>query len=540
MADQLQQQQQLKDPEMAEAEMQILRSKATELLLREEWNDAVCTYTQFITICRNQTPTTNFHLSKLQKSLCLALCNRAEARSKLRIFEEALRDCEEALKIESTHFKTLLCKGKILLNLNRYSSALECFKTALFDPQVSGNSENLNGYVEKCKKLEHLSKTGAFDLSDWVLNGFRGKSPGLAEFIGPIQIKRSGNSGRGLFATKNVDSGTLLLVTKAIAIERGILPENCDENAQLVMWKNFIDKVTDSATKSTKTKYLIGLLSSGEGEEDLEVPEMSVFKPETKDQISPSEMSNILSVLDINSLVEDANSAKVLGKNRDYYGVGLWVLPSFINHSCIPNARRLHIGDHILVHASRDVKAGEEITFAYFDPLSSWKDRKRMSETWGFNCNCKRCRFEEEISNKEEMKEIEMSMRGGIEMGAAIYKLEEGMRRWTVRGKEKGYLRASFWGAYFELFSSDKAMKKWGRRIQGMEMVVDSVVDAVGSDERVVKMMVERFKRNNNNNGGVMEMEKVLKLGRGVYGKVMKKQALRCLLELGSSHEYGH
>ncbi|KAL0538874.1 hypothetical protein IC582_023041 [Cucumis melo] len=521
---------------MAEAEMQILRSKATELLLREEWNDAVSTYTQFITICRNQTPNTNLHLSKLQKSLCLALCNRAEARSKLRIFEEALRDCEEALKIESTHFKTLLCKGKILLNLNRYSSALECFKTALFDPQVSGNSENLNGYVEKCKKLEHLSKTGAFDLSDWVLNGFRGKSPDLAEFIGPIQIKRSGISGRGLFATKNVDSGTLLLVTRAIAIERGILPENCDENAQLVMWKNFIDKVTDSSTKSTKTKNLIGLLSSGEAEEDLEVPEMSIFKP-VEDHISPSEMSNILSVLDINSLVEDANSAKVLGKNRDYYGVGLWILPSFINHSCIPNARRLHIGDHILVHASRDIKAGEEITFTYFDPLSSWKDRKRMSETWGFNCNCKRCRFEEEISNKEEMKEIEMGMRGGIEMGAAIYKLEEGMRRWMVRGKEKGYLRASFWGAYFELFSSEKAMKKWGRRIQGMEMVVDSVVDAVGSDERVVKMMVERFKRNNNdNNGGVMEMEKVLKLGRGVYGKVMKKQALRCLLELGGSH----
>lgn len=536
MADQ---QQELKDPEMAEAEMQLLRSKATEFLLREEWNDAVFTYSQFITVCRNQTPTTNHHLSKLQKSICLALCNRAEARSKLGNFEEALKDCEEALKIESTHFKTLLCKGKLLLNLNRYSSALECFKTALLNPQVNGNSENLNGYVEKCKKLEHLSKTGAFDLSDWVLNGFRGKSPDLAEFIGPVQIRRSGISGRGLFATKNVDSGTLLLVTKAIAIERGILPENSDENAQLVMWKNFIDKVTDSATKSTKTKNLIGLLSSGEAEEGLEVPVMSVFKPETEDQIIiPNEMSKILSVLDINSLVEDAASAKVLGKNSDYYGVGLWVLASFINHSCSPNARRLHIGDHILIHASRDIKTGEEITFAYFDPLSSWKDRKRMSETWGFNCNCKRCRFEEQISNKEEMKEIELGMKGGNEMGAAIYKLEEGMRRWMVRGKEKGYLRASFWGAYFEVFSSEKAMKKWGRRIQGMEMVVDSVVDAVGSDERVVKMMVERFKRNSSN-GGVLEMERVLKLGRGVYGKVMKKQALRNLIELGS-HEYGY
>ncbi|XP_022996186.1 uncharacterized protein LOC111491461 [Cucurbita maxima] len=535
--------QELKDPEMAEAEMQVIRSRATELLLREEWNDAVYTYSQFITLCRNQTAATDHHLPKLQKSLCLALCNRAEARSKLRNFEEALKDCDEALKIECTHFKTLLCKGKILLNLNRYSSALECFKTALVDPQVSGSSENLNGYLEKCKMFQHLSKTGAFDLSDWILNGFSGKPPELAEFIGPVQIRRSGISGRGLFATKNVDSGTLLLVTKAIAIERGILPENCDENAQLVMWKNFVDKVTDSATKSTKTKNLIGLLSTGEAEDDLDVPEMSVFKPETEDQIRSTEMSKILSVLDINALVEDAASAKVLGKNSDYYGVGLWVLASFINHSCSPNARRLHIGDHIMVHAARDIKTGEEITFSYFDPLSPWKDRKRMSETWGFNCKCKRCRFEEQMSKKEEIKEIEMgggSERGrGIETGAAIYKLEEGMRRWMVRGKEKGYLRASFWESYFEVFSSEKAMKKWGRRIQGMEMVVESVVDAVGSDERVVKTMVERFKRNGNG-GGALEMERVLKLGRGVYGKVMKKQALRSLLELVGSHEYAY
>lgn len=128
------------------------------------------------------------------------------------------------------------------------------------------------------------------------------------------------------------------------------------------------------------------------------------------------------------------------------------------------------------------------------------------------------------------MKEIEMGMEGGIDLGATICKSEEGMRRCMVRVKKASFL--------FIFFSSEKAVKKWGRRIQAMEMMVDSVVDAVGSDDRVVKMMVERFKRNSSN-GGVLEMERVLKLGRGVYGKVMKKQALRNLIELGS-HEYGY
>ncbi|GLT54654.1 hypothetical protein SLA2020_278360 [Shorea laevis] len=361
----------LQQLEMAEEQMQQLRSKATELLLREEWEEAVLAYCQFINLCQDQISKTQQHpdpdhLPKLHRSLCLALSNRAEARSRLREFAQALKDCDQALKIGSTHFKTLLCKGKILLNLNRYSMALDCFKAALLDPQASGNAESLNGYLEKCKKLEFLSRTGAFDLSDWVVNGYRGKPPELAEYIGAVQIRKSGISGRGLFATKNIDAGTLVLVTKAIATERGILPsEDSGENAQLVMWKNFIDRVAGSITKCPRSCNLMNTLSTGEDEDGLEVPDISLFRPEAEENSHSNEkpdMARILSILDVNSLVEDAVSAKVLGKNSGYYGVGLWLLASFINHSCSPNARRLHVGDYVMVHTSRDVKAGEEIT----------------------------------------------------------------------------------------------------------------------------------------------------------------------------------
>ncbi|KAG5527668.1 hypothetical protein RHGRI_028559 [Rhododendron griersonianum] len=91
---------------------------------------------------------------------------------------------------------------------------------ALLDPQSGSNSEPIHGYLEKCKKLEFSSRTGAFDLSDWILNGFRGKSPEIAEYIGAVEIEKSHiGVGRGLFATENVDCGTLLLVTKATATD---------------------------------------------------------------------------------------------------------------------------------------------------------------------------------------------------------------------------------------------------------------------------------------------------------------------------------
>ncbi|CAN1794272.1 Methyltransferase FGSG_00040 [Linum perenne] len=520
-----------------EVQMQELRLKATELLLREEWHDSVQVYTQFIALCRSHLH--NHHeppqISKINRSLCLALSNRAEARIRLRDFDEALLDCDQALGTEPAHFKSLLCKGRILLSLNRYSSALISFRLALQDPQSNGNDETLSGYIEKCRKLESLSRTGAFDLSDWVLNGFRGKLPEFAEYIGNVRIDRSNLSGRGLFATKNMDSGTLVLVTKAVATERCILSdEDSAEDAQLVMWKSFIDQVFESAAKCSRTRRLISTLSTGEEEESsLEIPKTELFRAEETEDCSQldSELGSnkLLSILDVNSLVEDSVSAKVLGKNSDYYGVGLWVMASFINHSCTPNSRRIHVGDYVLIHLSKDVKAGEELTSAYFDVLSPLSKRKEMSQTtWGFQCHCKRCKFEEEFD--EKVNEIKLD----FDIGGTIFQLEEAMRRWAVRGKEKGYLRASFWGVYEGGYVDKAVMRRWGRRIPAAEVVVESVAEAVGSDERLLKVLMEELKRKKGGAGGDLEMERaVMKIGKGIYGKVVKMKALRELIGLG-------
>ncbi|CAN8291594.1 unnamed protein product [Cochlearia groenlandica] len=543
------QSEQKEDPQGSSDLLQSLRSKATELLLREEWEESIHVYTMFIDLSKIQISNLfgsdpdpdSDPVPKHLKSVCLALCNRAESRAKLRAFTEALRDCDEALEIERTHFKTLLCKGKVLLGLSKYSSALECFRAALLDPQASGSLETVSGYIEKCKRLEFQAKTGAFDLSDWILSGFRGKSPELAEFIGSIEIKRSETSGRGMFVTKNIVAGTLILVTKAVAIERGVLGSGeSGEKAQLIMWKNFIEAVTESVRKCDRTQRLVSTLSTGQDEDSLEIPDVSLFRPDgvfetcygTKQDL---DTEKLLSILDVNSLVEDAVSAKVMGKNKEYYGVGLWTLASFINHSCIPNARRLHVGDYAIVHASRDIKAGEEITFAYFDVLSPMEKRKEMAESWGFCCGCSRCKFESLLYvTNQEIRELEMGLERGVEAGNAVYMVEEGMKRWKVKGKDKGLLRASYWGVYEEVYGSERLMKRWRSKIPTMEVVVDSVYDVIGSDERLVKMVLEGMKKKKYGGcSNIAEMERILKLGKGVYGKVVsKKKAMKSLLDL--------
>ncbi|XP_065859464.1 methyltransferase FGSG_00040-like [Euphorbia lathyris] len=509
-----------------------LQLKANELFLRKEWQESVEVYTEIINLCLEQI--IEFHsLPKIQKSFCLALSNRAKALFRLTEFTQALEDCDEALMTESSHFESVICKGKILLCLNKYSLALYCFKKALLDPQTDANRETLNDCVEKCKKLQLLSRTGAFDISDWVINHFPGKSLALAEFIGPIQIKKSEFSGRGLFAIKDMDAGTLLFVNKAIATERCILSgEDSDQNAKLVMWKNFVDEVVKTTQKWGRIRDWIITLSTGEDEDKLEVPEMSLFKPDgdVDNNLENEDLdkARLMNILDVNSLVEASVSSKVLGNNRHLYGVGLWVLASFINHSCTPNSRRLHIGDYILVHVSRDVKSGEEITLPYFDILSPLEKRKEMLKEWGFNCNCKRCKFEEETSMKQEMEVIEKWLELGlIDIGSAVNSVEKGMKR--MRGIEKGYLRASFWDTYSKVYGSEKVVKEWGRQIPAAAVVVDSVGEVIGSDERVVEVLMEGLKMSEN--GGGKMMKRVIRYARRIYGKVVKKHlAIKRLL----------
>ncbi|CAN4124477.1 unnamed protein product [Withania somnifera] len=476
--------------------MQNLRSKATELLLRKEWKASIEVYSELISLYHDQisNPLKNLHpnnLPKLKKSLFF------------KIFLKQLKIVMKHPKIGNTHFKTSLIKGKVLLSLNKYGMTLDYFKEANLDIHELENCEMLNGYSEKCKKFEFLSRTGAFDITDWI----------LAEYIGSIEIKKSEISGRGLFATKNLDCG----------IPESLFRDS-KEQAQLDMGKSFIDEVMESIKKCIRTRDLIRKLSNGENENNLEAPDIDLFRPEAEDSRFHDEKidkEKLLNNLDVNSIVEELISAKILGKHNDVHGIGLWILASFINHSCDPNVRRSHVGDHVMIHASRDIKAGEELTFAYFDVFSPFRDLKRRRKIGALFANAKESIF---LTGK------------GLDNGGVVYRLEESMRRWMVRGKGKGYMRLSFWQVYSEVYESERLLRKWGSKIPVMDNVLDSVVDAVGSDERIVTLLMRGLKRKNGHKvNGISEMEKAMKLGSGLYGKIMKKQTLKTILiQLGN------
>lgn len=514
---------------LEEEVLQQIRSRATALLLKEDWVQYTNLYTHLISLCNGDDSSIGN-----RKTLVSALSNRADGWSRLRNPSAALKDCDLALSIDPVHVKTLISKGKILLELGQYAQALECFRKVK-SLSNAGTNETVQGLLEKCQNLEVISRTGLVDLSGWVRSGFAGKVPELAEFLGPLEVRKSGHVGRGLFLTKNVDAGSILIITKAVATGRGILSNKSDETGQMVMWKNFVDKILSSVERCKKNLHLISKLTNGESDVELEVPDMGLFRPDlglfTSDkETNEVDVSHVLKVLDINTLTEESVSAKVLGLNSGCRAVGLWILPSFVNHSCNPNARRVHVGDWLILHASRDIKAGEEVTFAYFDVLRPLTDRKESVKSWGFECKCDRCRFEEKVFGIfKELREIEDDFVKGSDVGSLVVKLEETMRRCPVKDKEKGYIRASFWDAYNSVFGSERLVRKLGRKIPELVQVAKSIFETVAADERILKLVMSRLK--NGGKGDLNEMERVMRLARGTYGKVMKKQAVKALIE---------
>ena len=71
-------------------------------------------------------------------------------------------------------------------------------------------------------------------------------------------------------------------------------------------------------------------------------------------------------------------------------GTGLYLLASYINHSCIPNAHRQFFNEVMVTRATQSIKAGEEITISYCR-YASYEERDKALKKWFDSCDCQLC-----------------------------------------------------------------------------------------------------------------------------------------------------
>ncbi|KUL87177.1 hypothetical protein ZTR_05621 [Talaromyces verruculosus] len=204
----------------------------------------------------------------------------------------------------------------------------------------------------------------------------------------PIELKPSPGKGWGVFATRHIKEGDLILKEKATFIISKPAGENVTENDVGRAW---------SSIRQSEREMVVQCLRNNGSQHFVHLMEMW---------------------LQDNFTLTSQDSALVA---EGYYrpGVqireGLFPLQGRFNHSCLPNARipwTKSTEDSISNFAMRDIAAGEEITICY-DGHFQFYTRKERHEILGFACDCRAC----DLSDDNKLFQQHSDMRRTILRG---------------------------------------------------------------------------------------------------------------------------
>ncbi|CEL98470.1 unnamed protein product [Vitrella brassicaformis CCMP3155] len=225
----------------------------------------------------------------------------------------------------------------------------------------------------------------------------------LAEYAGPITVKQAEGKGRGLFATRNIQPGELLIVQKPLILETGAAVFEIEGN-RLTRGSQHraYEKLVKLAVDGWHPRLVSQLGCLSEGPDHLptyEAPSvdrtmglgptafpflprlyMGALKGGKGDlrefgapfvQLHPDQVRNLCdnNIHDAHGIL--ARTPKKPRSEGDKNGwdnkSGLWVLPSLMNHDgTCRNAMWVAIDEWMVVRATRPIAEGAEVLTAYY------------------------------------------------------------------------------------------------------------------------------------------------------------------------------
>ena len=329
---------------------------------------------------------------KLENSPVIYL-NLAAAYLHLNRFFEAYNSAKEGFEMGGNKEKALFRMAKAAYGMRDWIKANEHYKSliALFPD----NNEFKIG-LDKTKLRLEESQTGKYDLRSLYEQSLNLKNINfdVADYIGPVMVSDIEGKGKGLIASEDILKGKLLMVSKAFSIS---IKKLRDENNNIQKSSLFcLNLITNKIDTETKTLNLIETVQNLRNNPQRAKELYSLY---TGDLNRSEEIPN--GVIDIGRIENiccfnsfEATQAEDTLSNSDkmsYRSSGLWILPSYLNHSCLSNTYRTFYGDIMTVHAIKDIKKGEEITCSYLDPFGSYKDRLEKMQRYKFECKCDLC-----------------------------------------------------------------------------------------------------------------------------------------------------
>ncbi|PNP61088.1 hypothetical protein FNYG_14176 [Fusarium nygamai] len=342
----------------------------------------------------------------------LAHLNRSLTNLKLGRPAEALLDATQAYDPEAPTEKALFRHATALYKLNRFEDC-EAMLIDLLDKFPDSKAAETTLLSVKTRLTEQ--HTGKYNFKKMYETAKAAKGAPLidcATYSKPVEIRESPGRGRGLFTTKAVKAGDLLLVEKAF--EYSFIDETrvMDQCTHMV---NFNTKrLTAGASANLWPKVVQKLYHDPEALSAFTELHHGKYKPVTATEADGRPVVDaflVEKILSLNSFGAPRSTRDFCGNNvwsgnpapevcastRErplFTSVGVWLLAARINHSCVGNCRRSFIGDMAIIRAARDIPADTELTIPYRPSTDSesYQDVQKGLAKWGFKCDCELCK----------------------------------------------------------------------------------------------------------------------------------------------------
>ncbi|TEY48900.1 hypothetical protein BOTCAL_0290g00120 [Botryotinia calthae] len=322
--------------------------------------------------------------------------------------DAALTDTKCMVSLKDAPEKALYRAGQALYGLERFSECHDIFEHLC--AKYPNNAAATTGLKRVSRRVKE-QESGIYDFGSIYKELSATRPPHLdhATYVGPVVVKSSPGRGQGLFTTRAVKTGELLLCEKAFAHCYAGVSEDSGVHAKTTLLINVHtnrmmvgtqgDLITAIVQKLWKNPSLIPKFhalhrGSYKLAEETEVDGKPVIDTFLVEQIMALNVFGCpLSSFEGQSM-EPAEVDK-------HHSCGIWILASKINHSCLSNARRSFLGDLQLVRATSDIPANTEITYWYKLPTGESDEMQNGLKHWGFQCKCIICTDSKDTPKKE-------------------------------------------------------------------------------------------------------------------------------------------
>ncbi|KAI1411046.1 hypothetical protein F5Y13DRAFT_191633 [Hypoxylon sp. FL1857] len=464
-----------------------IRMKGNAAVQRQDWGEAERQYTN--AICTAKSP----------EDLQLAHLNRSLTNLHLGRPEKALDDAQRSNADENhPREKALFREAKALYSLGKFKLCLE--KLLLL---VRSNPKNSDAWteIERVKQRLNEEEAGSYQFSSMYKQAEA--TPPLidcATFVGSVAVRDSPGRGKGLFTTKRVNAGELLLCEKAFAysyagedspIGRSNTSMLINVNTGTLSMGGDANLITQIVQKIYHNPARSKVFT------DLRLGDYGDYVPVAVSEVDGAPVVDTF-------LVTKITQQNSFGSPRTNYGhiyesikkyvqgepssdsaqgtCSVWPLASRINHSHVTNCWRTFIGDMIIVRACQDVEAGRELFFEYSSLAESYEETQKNLRNWGIVCDCALCLQMKATprSAVQKRESLRQSLTQTLKPTASMAQLEqskkilEDMEKTYEAGRDGQMLpRLCLWYPYFtlgrELIIRDKLREGLGMYLKGLE-----------------------------------------------------------------------